>query len=217
MPGLNISSDYFWKTFEDIVERFSERNRELLNERENLQSKIDDWHIQNKDFNSEEYKNFLTDIGYIHPRSPDFKIKTWNVDPEIRKIAGPQLVVPVMNARFALNATNARWGSLYDALYGTDVIPGERGGSFNKNRAIEAIAYVRKFLDDIAPIDELSWREISNIKIKNKNLIFLSDKDEKYLKNKDQFIGFNGEAENPRSILIKNNNLHIEISIDPNR
>ena len=127
VPGLNISSDYFWKTFEDIVERFSERNRELLNERENLQNKIDDWHIQNKDFNLEEYKNFLTDIGYIHPRSSDFKIKTWNVDPEIRKIAGPQLVVPVMNARFALNATNARWGSLYDALYGTDIISDSNG------------------------------------------------------------------------------------------
>ncbi len=218
LPGTNIKSDEFWNDFEKAVHNLAPINKRLISKREDIQKKIDEWHKQNKgkELDKKVYTEFLKSISYIVNEGEDFVIETDNVDSEISSIAGPQLVVPVDNARYALNAANARWGSLYDALYGTDVIPGERGGSFNKNRAIEAIAYVRKFLDDIAPIDELSWREISNIKIKNKNLIFLSDKDEKYLKNKDQFIGFNGEAENPRSILIKNNNLHIEISIDPN-
>ena len=124
LPGLNISSEYFWKTFENILETFTQRNIDLLEERKNIQKQLDKWYLENKDttFDLNGYKNFLEKIGYLSPRTKDFSIKTWNVDPEIRKIAGPQLVVPVMNARFALNATNARWGSLYDALYGTDVI-----------------------------------------------------------------------------------------------
>ena len=119
LPGLDISPHYFWSSFENLVDKFIGRNNELLEKRNFFQNQINDWHIRNRnsEFNLDEYKKFLTDIGYIHPRSGDFKIETWNVDPEIRKIAGPQLVVPVMNARFALNAANARWGSLYDALY----------------------------------------------------------------------------------------------------
>ena len=138
------------------------------------------------------------------------------MDNEISSIAGPQLVVPVDNARYALNAANARWGSLYDALYGTDVIPGDKGNEFNKDRADKVVVYVRKFLDEIAPIDKLSWSEISEIKIKDENLFFINEKEEKHLKNKDQFIAYNGEKEKPSSILIKNNNLHIEITIDSN-
>jgi Malate synthase len=131
LPGLNISPHYFWSSFENLVEKFSSRNKNLLIKRSELQEKIDHWHIQNrnKEFNLDEYKNFLTDIGYLHPRAGNFKIKTWNVDPEIRKIAGPQLVVPLMNARFALNAANARWGSLYDSLNGTNIITDEDGAT----------------------------------------------------------------------------------------
>ena len=124
LPGLDITPNYFWSSFENVIDKFSQRNLDLLNKRDLLQNQIDEWHIEKKDsgFELDEYKNFLTKIGYLCPRSGDFTIKTKNVDPENRKIAGPQLVVPVMNARFALNATNARWGSLYDALYGTDII-----------------------------------------------------------------------------------------------
>ena len=221
VPGLNISSDYFWKTFEDIVERFSERNRELLNERENLQSKIDDWHIQNKDFNSEEYKNFLTDIGYIHPRSSDFKIKTWNVDPEIRKIAGPQLVVPVMNARFALNATNARWGSLYDALYGTDIISdsngAEREGGYNPIRGDKVIAFSKEFLDNTIPLQFGKYENVINFEfVDSEILMTLSDGKKVNLKEKEKYIGYMDKGEGAYGLLFKNNNLHFEIQIDKN-
>ena len=124
LPGLDISEKYFWSSFESLLDKFYQRNEELLDIRNQMQVKINNWHLEKKDFDLDigEYKDFLEEIGYLHPRSKDFSISTWNVDPEIRKIAGPQLVVPVMNARFALNAANARWGSLYDALYGTDVI-----------------------------------------------------------------------------------------------
>ena len=218
IPGTDIKSDEFWKNFEKTVHELAPLNKKLIKKREDIQKKIDEWHKQNKgkEFNKKVYTEFLRSISYIVDEGEDFNIKTDNVDKEISSIAGPQLVVPVDNARYALNAANARWGSLYNALYGTDVITGERDGEFNKDRANKVIAYVRKFLDEIAPIDQLSWSEISEVKIKNENLIFLKDKNEKYLKNKDQFIAFNGEMEKPISILIKNNNLHIEISIDSN-
>ena len=131
-----------------------------------MQDQINDWHIKNRnsEFNLEEYKNFLIDIGYIYPRSGDFKIETWNVDPEIRKIAGPQLVVPVMNARFALNAVNARWGSLYDALYGTDVISEENGaqreGGYNPVRGEKVIEFAKKFLDDTIPLEKGTYDQV---------------------------------------------------------
>ncbi len=216
IPGTDIKSDEFWKNFEKTVHELAPLNKKLIEKRENIQKKIDEWHKQNKgkEFNKKVYTEFLKSISYIVDEGENFNIETDNVDKEISSIAGPQLVVPVDNARYALNAANARWGSLYNALYGTDVISGERDGEFNKDRANKTIDYVRKFLDEIAPIDQLSWSEISEIKIKNENLIFLKDKNEKNLKNKDQFIAFNGEIEKPTSILIKNNNLHIEISID---
>ena len=124
LPGLDISENYFWSSFESLLNKFYQRNEDLLDIRNQMQAKINNWHLERKglDLDIVEYKDFLEEIGYLHPRSKDYSISTWNVDPEIRKIAGPQLVVPVMNARFALNAANARWGSLYDALYGTDTV-----------------------------------------------------------------------------------------------
>ena len=219
LPGTNVDPDKFWNNFEKNIHELAPLNKNLIQRREEIQKEIDEWHKRNKDkeFNKKEYTDFLKSISYIVEEKEDFKIETNNVDDEISSIAGPQLVVPVDNARYALNAANARWGSLYDALYGTDVIPGDRGKEFNKDRAYQVISYVRKFLDETFPIDQLSWSEVSKIKIKDKDLIFLNDKDEKYLKNKDQFIAFNGEKEKPNKILFKNNNLHIEISIDPDQ
>ncbi len=218
IPGTNVSPDEFWSRFSDIVHELAPINKKLIEKRETIQKKIDEWHKKNKDkvFDKKNYTAFLKSIAYIIEEKEDFSIETENVDKEISSIAGPQLVVPVDNARYALNAANARWGSLYDALYGTDVIPGNIGKEFNKERAYKVINYVRTFLDEIVPIDKLTWSEISEIKIKDKDLIFLNDKQERYLKNKSQFIAFNGKKEKPNSILIKNNNLHIEISMNPN-
>ena len=217
IPGTGINSDEFWNSFGEAVHELTPINKNLIRKREDIQKKIDEWHKKNKgkELNKKEYTDFLRSISYIVEEKKDFNIETTDIDNEISSIAGPQLVVPVDNARYALNAANARWGSLYDALYGTDVILGEKEKEFNKERAKKVISYVRKFLDEIAPIDQLSWSEISELKVKDKNLIFLDGEDSKYLKNKDQFVAYNGEKENPNSVLIKNNNLHIEISIDP--
>jgi len=217
IPGTGINSDEFWNSFGEAVHELTPINKNLIRKREDIQKKIDEWHKKNKgkELNKKEYTDFLRSISYIVEEKKDFNIETTDIDNEISSIAGPQLVVPVDNARYALNAANARWGSLYDALYGTDVISGEKEKEFNKERAKKVISYVRKFLDEIAPIDQLSWSEISELKVKDKNLIFLDGEDSKYLKNKDQFVAYNGEKENPNSVLIKNNNLHIEISIDP--
>ena len=218
IPGINIKSDDFWSKFEKIVHDLAPINKNLIEKREAIQKKIDEWHKNNKgkDFNKKNYTEFLKSISYIIEEKNDFKIETENVDKEISSIAGPQLVVPVDNARYALNAANARWGSLYDALYGTDVIPGERGESYNVERGNQVIAYVREFLDEIAPISNTSWKEIVKIKIGNNDVVFLTAAEENYLKNKDQFIGYNGEKNKPNSILIKNNNLHIDILINQN-
>jgi malate synthase len=218
IPGTGIETDKFWNNFEKVVHELAPLNKNFIQKRENIQKKIDEWHKENKgkEFNKKDYTDFLKSISYIVEEKEDFNIETANVDSEISSIAGPQLVVPVDNARYALNAANARWGSLYDALYGTDIISGDKGKEFNKERANKVIAYVRNFLDESVPIDQSSWSEISEIKIKDKDLIFFKGKDEKYLQNDKQFIAFNGEKDKPRNILIKNNNLHIEISIDSN-
>jgi malate synthase len=218
IPGTNIKSDDFWSKFEKIVHDLAPVNRDLIEKREAIQKKIDEWHKNNKgkDFNKKNYTEFLKSISYIVEEGDDFKIETKNVDKEISSIAGPQLVVPVDNARYALNAANARWGSLYDALYGTDVIPGERGEDYNVERGNKVIAYVREFLDEIAPLSSANWKEILEIKINNGDVVFSTTAEEIYLKNKDQFIGYNGEKKKPSSILIKNNNLHIDILINQN-
>ena len=218
IPGTNIDVDNFWKEFDKSVHDLSPKNKELLKERDQIQKKIDSWHLSKKDtgFNKDEYFNFLKSIGYIVEEKEDFKINTSNVDEEISSIAGPQLVVPVDNARYALNAANARWGSLYDALYGTDVIPGNTGKTYDADRGDKVINYVRDFLDNIFLIENSSWKEISKIEIDNNNLLFLIDKKKQSLKNRSQFVGFLGEKKDPNSILLKNNNLHVEIIINPN-
>ena len=219
LPGIDVDSEKFWNDFEKVVHELAPINKTLIKKREIIQKEIDNWHNHNKDkdFNKKKYKQFLKSISYIVEEKDDFKIETSNVDQEISSIAGPQLVVPVDNARYALNAANARWGSLYDALYGTDVIPGDKGKNYNEERGKKVIDYVRNFLDEAAPLAKTSWKEISNIKIKDEDVVFLSENKEDYLKDKKKFIGFNGEKNQPTSILIKNNNLHIDILIDPNQ
>ena len=218
IPGTNIKSEEFWGNFAKAANELSPINKNLIKEREEIQRKIDEWHKKNKekDFNKKDYTEFLKSISYIVGEKEDFNIETENVDKEISSIAGPQLVVPVDNARYALNAANARWGSLYDALYGTDVIPGDKGKGYNEERGKKVIEYVRKFLDEVVPLNNGSWSEITEIKIKNEDIICSNNDTEKYRKNKEQFIGFNGEKDKPSSILIKNNNLHLDILIDPN-
>jgi malate synthase len=217
LPETGIQSEDFWIKFGKVVNELSPINKSLIQKREVVQKKIDQWHKsnQNKDFDKKKYTDFLKSIYYITEEKEDFEIETLNVDQEISSIAGPQLVVPVDNARYALNAANARWGSLYDALYGTDVIPGDKGTRYNEERGKKVIAYVRNFLDETAPIANASWKDISTIKIKGEDLVFLVEEKEKNLENKEQFVGFNGEKNKPTSILIKKNNLHVDVLIDP--
>ena len=217
IPGTDINIENFWNNFEKVVHELAPINKTLLKKREAIQKQIDEWHKENtgEKFNKKDYINFLKSISYIVEEKEDFKIASSGVDEEITSIAGPQLVVPVDNARYALNAANARWGSLYDALYGTDVIPGDKVKGYNKERGNKVINYVREFLDEIVPLSNSSWKKISEIKIKNEDAIFLANNKEYYLKNKTQFIGFNAKKDKVSSILIKNNNLHIDILINP--
>ena len=217
LPGTNINSKKFWDSFSEVVNKLAPKNKNLIQKRAEIQKKIDEWHISKKEsiFDKKEYINFLKSIGYIVEEKSDFKISTSNVDQEISSIPGPQLVVPVDNARYALNAANARWGSFYDALYGTDVIPGKTNKGYDDERAKKVINYSREFLDNIFPITDASWKDITKIKLEEKNLALFINEKKFYLKNKKQFVGFNGEAENLNSILLKNNNLHIDILIDP--
>ena len=219
LKDTNITSEKFWSGFDIVAHELEPKNKELLKIRENIQKKIDDWHIKNKgnEINIDEYKKFLKEIGYLKDEGPDFKIETKNVDQEISKIAGPQLVVPIMNARYALNAANARWVSLYDSLYGTDIIESEEGGSerYDPNRGQEVIKYVREFFDKYISINGTSWKNIAALKIIDKELIILKDKNEYKLRDKDKFVGHRGSANKPEAVILKNNNLHFEIIINP--
>jgi malate synthase len=209
IPGTDIDVDEFWKKFNFAVHELAPINKVLIEKRENIQKKIDTWHLSNKDkgLNKEEYIKFLKSINYIVEEKEDFQVTTQNVDEEIAKIAGPQLVVPIDNARYAINAANARWGSLYDSLYGTDVIPATDGAnknnSYNPVRGSKVVEYAKNFLDKSFPLTNGSWKDISKISV-----------DSILLKNKAQLIGYNGTKEDPSSILLKNNNLHVEITID---
>ena len=218
IPGTNIKIDDFWSKFSKVVHELAPINKSLIDKRESIQKKIDDWHKLRvgKDFSKKEYVDFLKSISYLVDEIDDFVINTSDVDKEISTIAGPQLVVPVDNARYALNAANARWGSLYDALYGTDVISGERFKEYNAERAEKVINYVRDFLDKNFPLKKASWKKISKILIEEDNLVLLKGSEKDFLKDKEKFVGFNGEKNSPTSILIKNNNLHVDILIDPN-
>ncbi len=219
LKNTEISPEKFWSGFDRSVHELVIKNNELLQIREDLQKKINDWHIKNKgnEIKTDDYKKFLKEIGYLQNEGPDFKIETSNVDDEIALIAGPQLVVPIMNARYALNAANARWVSLYDSLYGTNIIESEEGGSerYDPNRGQEVIKYVREFFDKYIPIDGTSWKNIASLKVIEKDLVIFKD-DYKYkLKNKEKFIGHRGDASKPEAIILKNNNLHFEIIINP--
>ena len=216
IPGTDIDVDNFWKKFSDVVHELAPTNKKLIEKRENIQKKIDNWHISNKgkEFDKIKYIAFLKSIGYLVDEGNDFNIATENVDIEISSIAGPQLVVPVDNARYALNAANARWGSLYNALYGTDVIPGKISSNWDQERAKKVINVVRDFLDDSIPLLKTSWKDVSKIQIDKDKLVLITGSDKGYLKNNDQFLGFKGDKNNPESILLKNNNLHIDIKID---
>ena len=222
LPGLAITPENFWDQLETIIHTFAPKNKELLAKRESIQGQIDQWHLANKDqpFNSELYKTFLKDIDYIVEEGGDFHITTQNVDPEIAMIAGPQLVVPVMNARFALNAANARWGSLYDALYGTDMIGEEdgasRAGAYNPIRGDKVIAFAKSFLDKHFPLKNASFNQVTSLIIEDGSLIArLENGSNTALMNADQFQGFQGTLQEPSGILLKNNNLHAEIQVDP--
>ena len=221
LPGLDISENYFWSSFENLLNKFSQRNIDLLEKREQLQKQINNWHKERRDkeIDINEYKDFLTEIGYLHPRSDNFSIQTWDVDPEIRKIAGPQLVVPVMNARFALNAANARWGSLYDALYGTDIISEENGaskdGGYNPIRGNKVIEFAKNFLDEAVPLKNGKYAEVMNFEfVDSELLITLKDKSKTSLIDKEKYIGYMDKGEGAYGLLFKNNNLHFEIQID---
>ena len=222
LPGLDLSEDHFWTSLENIIREFSPRNKELLNVRESMQDQIDAWHLANpgEEQNLNAYKDFLKDIGYLLPEGEDFKITTENVDPEISSIAGPQLVVPVMNARFALNAANARWGSLYDALYGTDMISEEgdasRAGAYNPKRGEKVIEFAKNFLDENFVLSNASYADVNSFTIKSGSLeVGLTNGDTVSLKNTNQFCGYQGSPDQPSGVLLKNNNLHAEIQIDP--
>ncbi len=218
--GTDISPERFWKDFDKSVHELAPKNIELINFRETLQKKIDKWHIDNKgkDFQIKEYKNFLKEIGYLKEEGPDFKIETSDIDEEIATIAGPQLVVPIMNARYALNAANARWMSLYDSLYGTDVIEESEDSTserYDPERGELVIKYGREFLDKYFTLKDFSWRKITGIAVQNKELKVLKGIDVTTLKDENKFVGHRGEADNPSAIILKNNNLHLEILKNP--
>jgi len=216
LKDTKISPKKFWLGFDKAAHSLAPRNKELIKTREDLQKKIDEWHIQNKnnEINLKKYKDFLKTIGYLKKIGSDFKIKTKGIDEEIAKIAGPQLVVPIMNERFALNAANARWMSLYDSLYGTDVIPETKGAVlgkiYNPIRGQKVIAYGRSFLDKNVPLKKGSWKDISKIPEVNNGQLNLK------LKNPNQFVGYGKESNQLSSLLLINNNLHIDIIFDIN-
>ncbi len=219
LNDTEISPEKFWTDFDKIVHELAPKNKELISVRKDLQKKINEWHKKNRGntIHIEEYKKFLKEIGYLKDEGPDFQIETNNVDKEICEIAGPQLVVPIMNSRYALNAANARWVSLYDSLYGTNIIESDEGGSerYDPLRGQEVIKYVREFFDKYIPIDGTSWKNIAALKVINKDLIIQKDDYEYTLKDKNKFVGHRGDANKPSAIIIKNNNLHFEIIINP--
>ncbi|WP_057833028.1 malate synthase G [Colwellia sp. TT2012] len=221
LPGLNIKAEHFWDAVAEVLTEFTPRNQQLLATRASLQAQIDVWHSDsaNQPFNQERYELFLKEIGYLLEEKADFTISTKNVDDEVALIAGPQLVVPLMNARFALNAANARWGSLYDALYGTDVIGDDNGAQqskdFNPVRGRRVQAYARRFLDETLPLTSGSHIDAVLYHIINKNFtVTLFSGEQVQLQDSEQFVGYNGATEAPTELLCRHNGLHIEIQID---
>ncbi len=215
LPGTGIAEVDFWRMFSDIIHDLAPRNQALLAKRDTLQSELDGWYRANgAPTDLDAYRDFLTRIGYLVPEGPDFAVTTENLDPEISQVAGPQLVVPVMNARYALNAANARWGSLYDGLYGTDAIPeadgAEKTPTFNPKRGLKVIAWARSFLDASVPLASGSWTGITELVVKDGVLTTSLGG----LKTPEKFRGFKGPAQNPSAVIFVNNGLHIEICFD---
>ena len=219
LENTEIDVKHFWNGFEKSINKLVPINKELLKKRQEIQKKIDDWHNKNKfeEFDSLKYKKFLNEIGYIVSQKEDFKIETTNVDIEISKIAGPQLVVPVMNARYALNAANARWGSLYDALYGSDYLDSNKnlGSHYNPFRGGKVIKYCREFLDKFFPLATNSWKKLELIDVINNKPEFIVNGKKINLKNPDQYVGYRRSENKLKGILFKNNNLHVELVINP--
>ncbi len=219
IPESGINEKKFWHGFNQSVHKLSIKNKELLSMRERLQIDINRWHLDNKNgkFDQKKYEEFLTKIGYIRKEGADFTIKTKSVDDEISKIAGPQLVVPIMNARYALNAANARWISLYDSLYGSDLIESEESASerYDPERGAEVIKFAKNFLDENFELKNSSWRNVSKIEFSNKKLNLSIDGKMTTLKDENKFIGYRIKDEKLSAIILKNNNLHIEIIINP--
>ena len=222
LPKIERDEEHFWRGFEAIIKEFSPLNSSLLTERDNLQSKIDEWHRERRGekHNSVAYKEFLTEIGYLEGEEENFTISTSKVDKEIALQAGPQLVVPVKNARFALNAANARWGSLYDALYGTDVVSeedgAERAGGYNERRGERVIEFAKNFLDESCPLITGSHKDAIGYQIENGELEVLFESKTTSLVNTSKLKGYRGNPAKPEGVLLANNDLHIEIQFDEN-
>ncbi|BCH22969.1 malate synthase G [Mesorhizobium sp. L-8-3] len=220
LPGTGVEAAAFWQAFAAIVHDLAPKNRALLARRDALQEKIDGWYREHgAPADMDAYKAFLSGIGYLVPEGPAFTVTTQNVDPEIASVAGPQLVVPVMNARYALNAANARWGSLYDALYGTDAIPetdgAEKGKGYNPVRGAKVIQWARNFLNEAVPLAGAPWQEARGFAVKGGALVVSLDGGRTTgLKKPEQFAGYLGEASAPGQILLRNNGIHVEVLID---
>ena len=220
LDGLAIEPQEFWDKFGAFLKEYKTLADQFLKTRDDIQSLIDQWHIERRDqaHDKDSYNSFLNDIGYILPRPNTVSVNTTNVDPEIAAVAAPQLVVPIDNARYALNAANARWGSLYDALYGTDIISDADGaeatGPYNPKRGAKVIEYTRTLLDKHFPLDSLSHKDSHSYRIVNQNLVVATTNGDGTLLDKEQFIGYTGNMDNPESIFLRKNNLHIEIIID---
>ncbi|RWR34419.1 malate synthase G [Sinirhodobacter populi] len=217
LPGLPVTAEAFWTGYAGLLRDLAPENRALLAERDDLQKRIDDWLTahRGKDWDNAEWQSFLREIGYLLPEGPDFKVETGPSDPEISAVAGPQLVVPVMNARFALNATNARWGSLYDALYGTDALPGQaEGPGYDAARGAQAVAWAADFLDQSVPLAEGSHKDVTDYRVEGGKVVATLGETETGLADPDWFVGFSGEGDK-RSILLRQNGLHIELVFDP--
>lgn len=227
LPGTGVDPESFWAGVNKVVTDLTPKNQELLARRDELQAQIDKWHRHRviEPLDPEAYRAFLTEIGYLLPEPADFAVTTAGVDDEIAVQAGPQLVVPVLNARFALNAANARWGSLYDALYGTDVISEDDGATktpagassgYNPVRGDKVIAYARKFLDDSVPLTNSAWTEVKSFAVDDGALVVtLGDGLETTVAAPAEFVGYSGDAQSPSAVLLVHHGLHIEILIDP--
>ncbi|PIC80289.1 malate synthase G [Sporosarcina sp. P18a] len=222
LPGLEIQNDQFWTNFDSLIHELAPENKALLEKRDELQKAISEWHQNNKgEIDFVKYKEFLQEIGYLEPVPEDFKVTTANVDHEIANQAGSQLVVPIDNARYALNAANARWGSLYDALYGSDVISNEAGAEagveYNPIRGQKVIDFAKNLLDQAAPLAEGSHADVTAYKIVEGKLeVTLESGNKTQLQDESKFVGYNGSKDAPTAVLLVNNGLHIEIAIDKN-